>query len=206
MADKGQFSIVIQAGGQSNRMGQDKALMPFLGRSLIARQVERLSLLKAPIFVVTNRPEAYAFLGLPLVPDVLPGAGPLGGLLTALRAASSTAVAVVACDMPFVNPLLLQAQYGLLLSAAADVVVPRSPRGIEPLHAVYRRAACLGPVEAALNAGERRVIAWFGAARVQELSPEDVARHDPEFLSFMNVNNPEEFRQAEALAQAREGT
>lgn len=193
------FTVVIQAGGQSSRMGQDKALMPFLGRPLIARQVERLLPLGAGLVVVTNHPQDYAFLGLPLIADDAPGQGLLVGLRSAFQAIRAPLAAVVACDMPFLLPALLRAQRELLLREGADVVIPRSPHGLEPLHMVYRVAACLPAIEAAIQAGERRPISWLPQVKAREMTVEEVAAYDPDFRSFINVNTPEEFRQAELL-------
>jgi molybdopterin-guanine dinucleotide biosynthesis protein A len=195
------LTVVIQAGGRSSRMGQDKALMPFLGRPLIARLVDRLAGLGEELLVITNRPEEYAFLGLPLYGDLLPGSGPLGGLYTALEAAQQPIVAVLACDMPFLSPALIAAQRDLLEREGVDAVIPSSAEGLEPLHGVYRRATCLPSVKAALDAGERKVIAWYTAANVRVMSAGEVSAHDPEYLSFVNVNSPEEFRQAEERAR-----
>jgi len=195
------LSIVIQAGGQSSRMGQDKALMPFLGRPLIARQRELLIGLADELLVTTNHPADYVFLGLPLHTDLLPGTGPLGGLYTALNAARGPLVAVIACDMPFVSAALLRAQCDLLLSEDADVVIPCSRDGMEPLHAVYRRDACLAAVRAALDVGERKMTIWLPLVRSRLMTADEVSRVDPEFRSFFNVNSPEEFRQAEDLAR-----
>lgn len=199
------MTIVIQAGGQSSRMGQDKALMPFLGRPLIERQIERLAGLAQELLVTTNKPHDYAFLRRPLIPDLVPGAGPLGGLYTALSAASLPVVAVVACDMPFISPELLSAQQQILLDEGVDVVIPRSPEGIEPLHAVYNRDACLPVIRAALMQGERRMISWLPAVRVREMTADEIAVYDPQFSSFINVNSPEEFRVAEEQARRMEG-
>lgn len=201
MNTTGDFSVVIQAGGQSSRMGQDKALMPFLGQTLIARQVDRLQALKCQILVITNRPEAYAFLNLPCVSDLFPGTGPLGGLLTALEAAQTPGVGVVACDMPFLNPRLLDRQRAILWKEGADVVVPRSQIGPEPLHAVYRRETCLPIIRAALAAGERKLIAWFPSVMVHEMTLEEITAYDPAYHSFTNVNSPDEFLAAEELAR-----
>lgn len=194
------ITLVIQAGGASSRMGQDKALMPFLGRPLIARVVERLAGLGDEVLVTTNRPEDYAFLNLPLIPDLLPGTGALGGLYTALYAANNPFVAVVACDMPFIDPRLLRAQIDLLEQEGVDAVIPRSLEGLEPLHGVYRRDTCLPAVKAALDRDARRMISWFEAAKVRLMTPEEVAVVDPGFRSFINVNSPEEFQKAEKEA------
>lgn len=195
------ISVAIQAGGRSTRMGEDKALKPFLGRPLIQRVVERLAPLADELFLVVGQTADYTFLNLPLFPDLWPGRGPLGGLHTALVAAKQPIVAVVACDMPFVSAPLLEAAAGLLVQEEVDVVIPRTEEGYEPLHAVYRRATCLPAVQAALESGQGKVISWFPQVRVRVLTAEEVARCDPHGLAFWNLNTPEEFVRAEARAR-----
>jgi molybdopterin-guanine dinucleotide biosynthesis protein A len=195
------LSLVIQAGGESRRMGQDKALMPFLGRPLIQRVAERLAPIADELIVTTNHPEAYRFLGRPLVPDLQPGGGALGGLFTALSAASYPLVAVVACDMPFANPDLLAFARDLMIETRVDVVIPSTAHGLEPLHAVYRRDACLPAIRAAIQVEQWKVISWFPQVRVHQLEPEEVGRFDPDGLTFWNLNTPQEFKQAERRAR-----
>jgi len=195
------LTIVIQAGGESRRMGQDKGLVPFLGQPLVQRAAERLQPIAQEILVTTNKPEAYRFLGLPLFPDKIPNRGALGGLYTAVYAASQPLVAVVACDMPFASPALLAAEQEALVQAAADLAVPRLLDGLEPFHAVYRRATCLPLIEQALQAERWRADAWFSRARVRFFDAAEVQRYDPEMICFLNVNTPEELVEAEKLAQ-----
>ncbi len=196
------LTVVIQAGGESRRMGSNKALLPFLGQPLIARVLARVRPLADEILITTNQREGFEFLDLPLVADVLPGSGALGGLYTALFAASQPLVAVVACDMPFVSPGLLAYQRDLLVAEEADVVLPSTDQGMEPLHALYRRESCLPAVEAALRQGERRMISWFRNVRVRTLMPTEITAIDPASRAFININTPEELIQAEALARA----
>jgi molybdopterin-guanine dinucleotide biosynthesis protein A len=195
------LTIVVQAGGESTRMGQDKALIPFLGKPLIQRVFERVAKLADEVLITTNHPESFAFLNTPLIPDLLPGRGALGGLYTALSAASHPIVGVVACDMPFVNTELLKVLQEQLLESGCDAVVPHSPGGMEPFHAIYRREPCLPLVKSSLEAGLRRVDSWFSEARILYLAYEEVLKLDPLQVAFMNVNTPEEFLQAEKLAR-----
>ena len=136
------LTVCIQAGGESSRMGEDKALKPFLARPLIQRVIERLAPIAHELLVTTNHPENYSFLNLRLIPDLKPGRGALGGLYTAIASASNPHVAVVACDMPFASPTLLEAATRLMVQEEADVVIAKAEEGYEPLHAIYRR----GPV------------------------------------------------------------
>jgi molybdopterin-guanine dinucleotide biosynthesis protein A len=195
------LSIVIQAGGESRRMGQDKALRAFLGQPLIQRVIQRLAPIADELLVTTNQPDAYRFLNLPLIPDRMPGRGALGGLYTALSAAHHPLVGVVACDMPFANPDLLRTAVDLLVKEPdLGAVIPQHEHGAEPFHSVYRREICLPAVEAALLNDRWRVDAWFSKVKIHFLSPEEVAINDPKGLAFQNVNTPQEWKQAESLA------
>jgi len=200
------LTICVQAGGESRRMGQDKALMHFLGRPLIQRVVERLAPIADEVIVTTNHPEDYRFLSLPLFPDLKPGRGALGGLYTALSSATGESVAVVACDMPFASIALIEAANRLLVEGEADVVIPDSGGGLEPMHAVYRRETCLPAIESAIAADKWRLISWFPQVKVLILQPDEVKRYDPTGLAFWNLNTPEEFVEAEETAKQEFGT
>jgi molybdopterin-guanine dinucleotide biosynthesis protein A len=197
------LTVCIQAGGQSSRMGEDKALKTFLGRPLIQRVIERLAPIADELIVTTNRPEDYTFLGLRLVSDLKPGRGALGGLYTAIASASNPIVAVVACDMPFASAALVEAASRLLVEEEADVVIAKTDEGYEPIHAVYRREICLSAIEAAINADMWKVIAWFPQVKVRVLTSQEIKRYDPIGLAFWNVNTPEEFMEAEKIATSQ---
>jgi molybdopterin-guanine dinucleotide biosynthesis protein A len=197
------LTVVVQAGGESRRMGRNKALIPFLGRSLIERVIERVKPLAEELLVTTNQPEDFEFLGCPLISDVLPGKGALGGLYTALYAAGSPIVVVVACDMPFVSPVLLRAEIDLLNDLNADVVIPSSQEGLEPFHSVYRRETCLPQIRTAIDADQKRIISWFQAVHVRVMTAEEVGNYDPVHQAFLNINTMEELVQAEQIAIGR---
>lgn len=199
------LTVCIQAGGQSSRMGEDKALKPFLGRPLIQRLLDRLTPIADELIVTTNRPKEYGFLNTRLVSDLKPERGALGGLYTAIASANHSIVAVVACDMPFASPTLLEAMSRLMVQKEADVVIAKSEEGYEPLHAVYRRATCLPAIESAIETDQWKVISWFPQVKVHVLTHEDVRHYDPSRLAFWNVNTPDEFAEAEALALAGKG-
>ena len=197
------LTVVVQAGGESRRMGQNKALIPFLGRPLIERVIERVKPLAEELLVTTNQPEELGFIGCPLIKDMIPGKGALGGLYTALYAASSAIVVVVACDMPFVSPALLQAEIDLLNDLNADVVIPSSQEGLEPFHSVYRRETCLPEIRNAIDTDQKRIISWFPAVHVRVMTAEEVGKYDPARQAFLNINTTEELAQAEQIANIR---
>jgi molybdopterin-guanine dinucleotide biosynthesis protein A len=193
------ISLVIQAGGQSRRMGEDKALKLFLGRPLIQWMVDRLTGIADEVLVTTNNPEKYTFLGLPLFADLFPGVGPLGGLFTALGSATSPTVAVVACDMPFASAALLEHSAKMLIKEDMDIVIPRTRDGLEPFHAIYRSDICLPVIRSAIETNKLKVTDWFDMVRVRELTPEEVTAVEPSGLTFWNLNTIEEFNHAENL-------
>jgi len=190
---------VIQAGGKSIRMGgRPKALIELGGKRIIQRIVEVLRLVLPDLLIVTNTPDLYAFLGLPMIPDFLPDHGSLGGIYSGLRAAPGDTF-TVACDMPFLHPEAVR----LVVSRAgtADVVIPRVGDQLETMHALYGKA-CLPHMEALLAAKQFKIVRFFDQIRVCEVPEAEVARfRDPE-VCFMNVNTPEELERAgQILAQ-----
>src|SRR5262249_24251123 len=123
----------IQAGGKSTRMGgQPKALLRLGGRPIIARVLAAIEDAVDEVLVVTNTPDLYAFLRLPMVPDAFPDGGALGGIFTGLKAAPGDAAFTVACDMPFVHAAVAR----LLVSPAGDgdVAIPRVGAHLATMH------------------------------------------------------------------------
>jgi molybdopterin-guanine dinucleotide biosynthesis protein A len=178
-------------------MGKDKALLDFGGQPLIQHLLVRLDSLAPETIITTNHPDRYRFLELPLIPDVVPDRGALGGLYTALRAATYPLVAVVACDMPFASLDILRTCRDILMAdSGLDAVIPSTKHGLEPLHAVYRRETCLPSVKAAIEANRWKVISWYGDVNVRVLLPDEIARLDPDGVAFENMNTPEEFKSA----------
>lgn len=205
------ITAAVLAGGRSMRMGVDKTMLDVDGEPLVARVSEAVGSVCSETLVVTNRPEALSGAGLPVgarvLTDEVAYQGPLGGIATALAAASSDWVLVVAADMPWLEPSVVRALWDLRDSA--DVVVPVSERGPEPLLALYRAEACLPAARAALASGRRRVVAMFGSVRVAEVPVEALRSADPELRSLVNVNTPEELadvRANEAPQPASTGT
>lgn len=194
------LTVVIQAGGASSRMGEDKALKLFLGRPLMQRVIDRLAPIADEMIVTTNRPAEYEFLGLRLVPDLKPGRGALGGLYTAIASAAHPLVAVVACDMPFASSTFFEGARRLMVSEEADVVIAKTEEGYEPFHALYRRETCLPAIESAIKADQWKVISWFPKVKVRTLTSDEVKSFEPSGLCFWNLNTPQEFLEAEKRA------
>lgn len=194
---------VILAGGKSRRMGgEPKALIPLGGKTIIQRVAERVTSVLPDSLIVTNTPELYAFLGLPMIHDVFPDHGSLGGIYSGLRAASGDAAFAVACDMPFLHPGLIRAI--VERAGDGDVVIPNACGELQTLHALYSKR-CLAPMETLLRSQRFKITAFFPEMKVVELSEAEVARfQDPE-LCFMNVNTPEELERGLHLLRKLDG-
>lgn len=190
-------SSVILAGGQSQRMGFNKAFLELGGRSIIERVIQQVSLVSQEIILVTNAPDEYAHLGYPVVADIFPAKGSLGGIHSGLKAARHQYTLVVACDMPFLNASLLR--YMILLSPGYDVVVPRLGKEPEPLHALYSKA-CLPAMEALLQQNDLRIVSFYPQVRVRYVEQTEIEVLDPQHRSFFNVNSPDDLQRARELA------
>ncbi len=211
-------SGVILAGGQSRRIGRDKAFLDLEGSTLIERVIEQVRKVCSEVIIVANDREAYAPFDARVVGDAFLGKGPLGGIFSGLQAAQEEYALAVACDMPFLNDALLR--YLISLVPQADVIIPRAqdPSGnpardqpaksrskplakeseLHPLHAVYSKT-CLEPMRRRLLADDLRLISFHDAVAVRIVEPEQVDRFDPLHWSFFNINTPEDLERAHAL-------
>jgi molybdopterin-guanine dinucleotide biosynthesis protein A len=187
-------SAAILAGGQAIRFGgRDKSALVVDGRTLLDRQVEALSSLTTDVLIVGNR---RGHASARCVSDLVPGCGPLGGLHAALTEARGDAVAVIACDMPYVTAPFLA--YLFSLAGEADLVVPRTERGYHPLCAVYSRV-CLEPVAARLAERRLRLQDLVEDVRTRVVTAEDIERFGHRHRLLANVNTPAEYADLEAL-------
>ncbi len=190
---------VVLAGGQSRRMGQNKALMPLGGERLVDRVVGALRESCSELLMVTNSPEVYADIGIRMVGDVWPDKGSLGGIYSAIYHAATPYVLVVACDMPLLQAASLK--YLIEQIEDHDVVMPDVLGEPQPLHAIYART-CLEPIRRRLEADRLKIIGFLPDVRVRTVTAAELHPFDPELLAFQNLNTPEEF---EAAARRLQG-
>lgn len=179
-------------------MGQDKAFLKVGGRRVIERVLKVVAPLTDDLFISTNSPHKYRPFGLRMVPDVYPNKAALGGIYSAIHAARHPHTLIVACDMPFLNPNLLR--HLMSLAPTADVVAPLiEPPQPETLHAVYSKT-CLPAIKARLQANRLRIIGFFEEVTVHYVGRAEIARFDPHFYSFLNMNTPAEWQRIQTLA------
>lgn len=196
------LSAVILAGGQSCRMGQDKHKLRLGKQSLLASAIETLGALSNDVIVVTSPNKRLAGLARARVlKDVIAGGGALSGLHAGLSAARHEYALVVACDMPFLNIYLLR--YMAVLTQGYDAIVPFWRNEAEPLHAIYSRA-CLPAIESLLKRSGGRIVDFYPQVNVRYVGPDEIGLFDPQGLSFFNINTPQDWERAQALAAQRE--
>ncbi|MEW5979121.1 MAG: molybdenum cofactor guanylyltransferase [Acidobacteriota bacterium] len=187
-ANRHRFSAFVLAGGQSLRMGRDKALVELDGQSLIQRSVGLLRQLTSQVFVI-GPPATYSFLGTDkVIPDCVPRAGPLGGIYTALRHSGTAINLILACDMPRMSAMFLN----LLIQSIPgfDAVLMRHDDGkLEPLCAAYTKA-CLPAIERDLRSKKLKVSSFLDQVRVKFIRESDLPALGLDGGIFQNVNTP----------------
>lgn len=196
MAQAAKVAGYILAGGESSRMGRDKALLELGGVPLVVRTV-RLVEAVAEMPIIVGAPERLGALGFNVVGDEWPGAGPLGGIATALHASAAPWNLVVACDLPYLTKAWLEDLIARALASAADAVLPMNERGAEPLCAMYHRK-CEPAIRAALERGTRKVTDGLAGLRVENIEPAKWKAFDSDGLLFKNMNSPADYEEAKA--------
>lgn len=198
MAHDSTLAVAILAGGAARRFGgADKSSLALAGRSILERLLDTVRPLTPHVFAVGDRHGAARRAGLDVRPDLITGAGALGGIYTAIVGSPCDRTLVLGCDMPFVTTDFLTRLAGV---TDADVVIPRTSTGYQPLCAVYGRAAAV-PIRCRLDRGERQAAVPPHGVRVVEIGPGELAAYDPDGLLFVNVNTPHDYAQAQRMLE-----
>jgi molybdenum cofactor guanylyltransferase len=189
----------VMAGGASRRFGSDKALAEFGGRTLLACMCELVLAAAGNVHVVAPKGR-YAELEFPSMEDRWPDEGPLGGIITALGATAASHVSaewnlIVSCDMPFLTREWLQFLGTKAQASDAEVLVPRSGYGLEPLCACWRTSAA-GTFYAAFESGVRKVTEAMKRVRMEILDEPHWKRFDTAGQLFWNMNTQEDYEMA----------
>ncbi len=185
------MTAIILAGGKSRRMGSPKALLRFGDKTFIEHQVSILRKIFDEILISANDSSLYKNLNLPIVPDIIPEKGPLGGISAGLIRATSFHAFVVACDMPFIREEVILYLKGL--TDDYDAVVPQTSRGLEPMHAFYSRN-CIEPMQRCIHEGRLRIIDFLPEVRVRIVDTKEFAGLDTSAQSLVNLNTVEEYK------------
>jgi len=203
-----QVAAFVLAGGASSRMGRDKGLMELMGVPLIVRTARLVKPLVAAVAIV-GPPERYGAFGVRVIADQKIGEkesgghtqGPLVGIASALAANIAPWNLILACDLPYLTRDWLNWLLARALDSRSQIVMPRTPRGLEPLAAVYRRE-CAGPVAQALARGVRKVTEGFAGLQVQAVDAHEWREVDPDGRVLRNMNTPADYDEARTWWEA----
>jgi molybdopterin-guanine dinucleotide biosynthesis protein A len=182
-------------------MGRDKALLELEGVALIVRTTKLVELAADRCAIVGDTVRLEG-LELQMIEDEFPGAGPLGGIATALRASEAEWNLIVACDLPYLTREWLEFLIGRAVRSDADAVLPMNERGAEPLCAVYRKRAD-GAIRAALDRGVRKVTDGLADVRIEFIEPREWKGFDSDGLLFKNMNSPADYEEAKSRLDGR---
>jgi len=197
----------VLAGGASRRFGADKALAEIGGRTLLSRACEMLSQAAGSAQVVAPAGR-YLDQNIKLIQDRWPDEGPLGGIITALRTTSNDATGeswnlILSCDMPFLTRDLLSYLYRRAASGEAEVVVPQSDYGLEPLCACWRTSA-VDSLQSLFDGGMRKVTDAMKQLRMEILDETHWKRFDSAGRLFWNMNTRQDYQAALQIWRAGE--
>jgi len=170
-------------------MGENKAFIDVGGVPLFERVYRVFKEIFTEIIVVANDAGLFEGYEARLQKDILLNKGPLGGLYTGLFYSSNYHAFCTACDMPFLNPRLIK--YMVEERGEYDVIVPKTPDGLHPLHAIYSKK-CLSPMKQLLDRDDLRILNFFHRVRVRYIDETEIRKLDPHMRSFINVNTEEE--------------
>ena len=195
------LSVVIQAGGNSSRMGRDKGLVELAGKPMIQHVLDQVEGLADEVLITTNNLANFAQFNLKMASDEVAGAGALPGLQTALKATSAKYMLLLAVDMPFISRAVID--HLLELRFEANLIVPRWENRFQPMQAVYEREVVLSAVNTALAHNKKRMISFYDEIIIHTVDEETIRELDPTGLTFFNVNTPEDLEEATQIALLR---
>jgi molybdopterin-guanine dinucleotide biosynthesis protein A len=189
---------VLLAGGKSRRMGEDKRYLQVGRQTLFERSLSVFRSVFQEVVVVIAQDSATIEAGVPVIRDLVPDCGGLGGLYTGLKQAATRHVFVAACDMPFLNPQAIR--YVTALKDNADIVMVQRNTGLQPMHALYGRR-CLPVIEEMVHTHNMKIqdIVAHPSLHVRLITEAELSQIDPEGRSFLNVNTPSDLEAARTL-------
>ena len=182
-------------------MGRNKSMLEIGGIPIVRRIADTLDEMFNEVFVVASEKEGFERMGLAVVGDIHPGNDSLGGLHTAVASAQASHVFVAGCDMPLLQPALIRGLASMV--DELDVVIPVKDDYPEPLCAFYGKE-CTPHIEESISAGHLKMIGFHEHVRVRQVEETAWRAWDPEGVSFLNANTPEEFEKIKAISMRGE--
>lgn len=186
------LSAVILAGGDSKRMGTNKAFLRLEDSNLIDLVFNRVNSLFAETIVVSDRLEELAYLPAKFTRDLFTGVekSALRGIHAGLTVSSYPASFVIGCDMPFFSLSLIN--YMSRFAIQYDVVVPRHGEHFQPLFAFYNKTT-LDLILERLKENKLKISDLYRSLRIKDIGEDTIKEFDPHFFSFNNINTRDDY-------------
>jgi molybdopterin-guanine dinucleotide biosynthesis protein A len=175
----------IIAGGTSGRFGSDKSLHVLDGKPMISHTYDAVKPLFNEIYIIAPRGEKFSFLDAIIIPDIIPGLGPIGGIYTAVETLDLERVFIFPCDMPFLNTEFIK--FMTEIPDYYDIVVPELNGRYQPLHAIYSKR-CAGGIKRKIELKDYRMSGFYEGYSIRAVNEEEISFYDDPFRMFKNIN------------------
>ncbi len=190
------ISCFLLAGGKSKRFGHNKALIQIGGKRLIDIIIKKLSEVFPEVCLITTPQNSYQDIQIKKYFDIIPDKGSLGGIYTGLVESKTSHSFFFACDMPFINVELIE--YMKKVKLDYDLLIPRTEKGLQPLHAVYSKV-CIPHIERMISENNFKIINFYDKINIEYIPEEICNKFDPEGRIFLNINTPDDLKIAEKI-------
>ena len=183
--NSGNLKCAIVAGGRSGRFGSDKSLYEFNGKKMIQHVFDAVSPIFDDMVIIANDAEKFRFLGVEVIPDIIPGLGPIGGIYTAVEKLPAERIFIFPCDMPFLNTEFIK--YMLDIPDLYDIIVPEVNGRVQPLHAIYSNR-CRTAIKRNIDACDYRMSGFYEGHNIRIVNEEEIGFYDDPQSMFRNIN------------------
>ena len=182
----------IIAGGKSGRFGSDKSLHEFNGKPMISHTYDAVKKLFDEIYIIASEVEKFSFLDVKVIPDIIPGLGPIGGIYTALEKiveSPAERVFIFPCDMPFLCSEFIE--YMTTIPDIYDIIAPEVNGLYQPLHAIYSKS-CINNIKRNIELEDYRMSGFYEGLNIRTVNEEEIGYYDDPFRMFRNINFKED--------------
>jgi molybdopterin-guanine dinucleotide biosynthesis protein A len=182
----------IIAGGKSGRFGSDKSLHIYEGKPLISHTYDAVKPVFDEIYIIAPGGEKFSFLDAKIIPDIIPGLGPIGGIYTAVESLDLERVFIFPCDMPFINTEFIK--YMTEIPDYYDIIVPELNGRYQPLHAIYSKR-CADGIKRKIELKDYRMSGFYEGYNIRAVNEDEIGFYDDPFRMFKNINFREDLEE-----------
>jgi molybdopterin-guanine dinucleotide biosynthesis protein A len=175
----------IIAGGKSGRFGSDKSLYMLDNKPMISHTYDVVKKIFDEIYIIAPNGEKFSFLEAKIIPDIIPGLGPIGGIYTAVESLDAERTFIFPCDMPYLNRGFIE--YMTEIPGIYDIIVPLINGMYQPLHAIYSKR-CISNIKKNIEHEDYRMSGFYEGLNIRTVNEEEIGCYDDPFRMFKNIN------------------